>query len=124
MIGQCRLFHYWGSEPGGVQGLFAVQPDHVAHLGLECLNFHLYIWDSCKGELRQGRMFRAIIVVFGRNKVRKGHSKGKYVGKDVSAGHSWVGRAGGRPLCVLVEKPKHCPIYCMLPGTAQAKKKV
>ncbi|OWK53741.1 Collagen alpha-3(VI) chain [Lonchura striata] len=39
-------------------------------------------------------MFRAIIVVFGRNKVRKGHSKGKYFGEDVSAGHPWVGRAG------------------------------
>lgn len=67
-------------------------------------------------------MFRAIIVVFGRNKVRKGNSKRKHVGKDVSAGHPWVGRAGGRPLCILVEKPKHFPICYILPGTAQVKK--
>lgn len=61
-------------------------------------------------------MFRAIIVVFGRNKVRKGNSKRKYVGKDVSAGHPWRGRACGRSLCILVEKPKHFPIYYILLG--------
>lgn len=47
-------------------------------------------------------MFRAVIVVFGRNKMRKGNRKTKYVGKDVSAGYPWVGRAGERPLCILV----------------------
>lgn len=69
-------------------------------------------------------MFRAIIVVFGRNEVRKGNSKRKYVGKDVSAGHPWVGRAGERPLCILVKKPEHFPIYYVLPGMAWAKKKI
>lgn len=67
-------------------------------------------------------MFRAIVVVLGRNEERKGNSKRKCVGKDASAGHPWLGRACGRPLCILVEKPKHFPIYYILPGTAQVKK--
>lgn len=47
-------------------------------------------------------MFRAVIVMFGRNNVRKGNSKRKDGGQDVSAGHPWVGRAGERPQCILV----------------------
>ena len=36
-------------------------------------------------------MFRAIIImVFVKNKIRKGNSKREHVGQDVSAGHPWV----------------------------------
>lgn len=69
-------------------------------------------------------MFRAIIVVFGRNKVRKGKSNRKYVGKDVSAGHPWVGRAGGRPLCILVvETLSFSYILCIACDSTDKKKK-
>lgn len=49
-------------------------------------------------------MFRAIIVVFGRNKVRKGNSKRKEAcwQRCISWPSTQVGGVGGRPLCILV----------------------
>jgi len=46
-------------------------------------------------------MFRAIIMVFVKNKIRKGSSKREHIGQDVSGGHPWMRSTGERPSYIL-----------------------